>query len=507
MDMGSSSLKLAGIKADEEKITLEILQKAAISSESLDSVSAPLKKMFEAIPNSPQRVILALSPPAVRVGIIELPDMPEKEFRVAAKWEACSKFHLQPEGVAFSALPPWREEGGRKRTLVAVGEREALLARVKLLEDLGPRVGGIKPTIVSLVNHLVEARGTKALVDLGERSTRLVLTKGPKIELVRDIGIGGRDISKAIQEALDLDLPAAEKAKLQVKLPLKEGKVSPLESTIRKIVDELAAELRLSFQYHRSQSGQAQEVAGVILGGGGACLGNLSDYLSQKLGMEVKLGDPWRWIELGEKRENGQLFFPVIGVALGELLDTEANRLDLFKDELNRRRKREIIRAAPRVGLLSALLISITGFSILQMQVNNYGKQLENYRSVLNDLKNLSQTTRLMRQKKAALAEQLRQMVQLRDKQLRWSPFLRLLGFLTPQGIKWKKIEGKEDGPRVIIHLRAFSPSRESIGKYLKNLSKEDCLGEITLNGVERAKPKGYEFELSCWLKDKGRGE
>jgi len=506
LDMGNSFLKLVGLTRVGGRITLEILQRRATPPDPLTPPTPQLKEMLVAIPHPPQRVILALSPPAVQVGIMDLPDMPEREFMEAAKWEACAKFHLQPEEASFSALPPWRGAGGRKRTLVAVGKRETLLTRVKLLEGLGLKVGGIKPTTPSLINWLAEGQATKALVDLGKESTRLVLTNGHKTELVRDIGFGGRDINRAIQEALDIDLPAAEKSKLQAQLPLKGGKIPPLESTIRKVVDELAAELRLSFQYHRSQSGQGQEVAEVILGGGGALLGNLSAYLAQKLGMKVRLGGSWKGIELGERRRDGQFFFPAIGVALGELLSTDVHRLDLFRDELNRRRRRESIRAVPRVGLLSALLIAVTGFSVLQTQVNNYGKQLEDYRGVLNDLRNLSQTTRSMRQKKAALAAQLQQMAQLRNNQFRWSPLLRLLGALTPEGIQWKKIEGEEDGSLIIIHLRGTSPNRESIGNYLQNLSKEEHLGEIALNGVERAKSGRYEFELSCWLKDKGRG-
>ncbi len=509
VDMGSSSLKLVVVKTDGGRVTLEDMQMVKVPSPSPESFSLALREIIKTYPQPPQRVILALSFPDVRIRMIELPDMPDKEFMEAARWEACSKFHLEPEGVVISALSPWRGEGGGKKTLVGVVNRETLLTKVKLIEDLGLQIRGAIPTNISLVNYLVDAEGTKALLDLGDQSTRLVLAKGSKIELIRDIGIGGRDISKVVQESFNLDLPASESLKLRAKLPLKKGKIPPLESAICKLIDELAAELRLSFQYYRSKSGQ--EVDEVILGGGGACLGNLFGYLSQKLGLRVRLGDSWRRMEIGEdiigEKREGVFFFPAIGVAWGEMLDTEAGRLDLFRDELNIRRRREIIEAVPRIGLVSVLLLSITGFSVLQMQVNNYGKQLENYRNVLTDLKSLSQTTRLMRQKKAALAEQFRQISQLRGKQFRWSPLLRLLGALTPQGIRWKKIEGGEDGPRVVIRLSGLSPSREGIGEFLKNLSREDRLGEITLDKVERAKSGGYEFELSGWLTGGGGRE
>ena len=294
IDIGGSYLKLLRVKAQGERILLEDVQRTRLTSQ--DSLSSILGEMLKPFLGSPQMVILALSPPEAKVGMVELPEMSEKEFMEAAKWELCARFHLEPEGVVFSFLPPWEGEGSKIKSVVGMVEREKLLREVKLIEDLGLRLSGVKLTNVSLVNHLTAAKGIKALVDLGDQSTRLILAKDSKVELVRDIGLGGRDISKAVQEAFDLDLPASESLKSKAKLPVNEKEeVSTLESAICKVIDELAAELRLSLQYYRSRTGE--EVREVIIGGGGGCLVNLPSYLSQKMGLEVKLGAPWSGME------------------------------------------------------------------------------------------------------------------------------------------------------------------------------------------------------------------
>ena len=99
-----------------------------------------------------------------------------------------------------------------------------------------------------------------------------------------------------------------------------EGASSEIAEVIQGTVDELASEIRRSFDYFKAQSREPM-IHKIILSGGSANLGGFSTYLMNELGVDVNIGNPLEGIavvvpDTEELYNNLQQFTVAIGLAL-----------------------------------------------------------------------------------------------------------------------------------------------------------------------------------------------
>lgn len=88
------------------------------------------------------------------------------------------------------------------------------------------------------------------------------------------------------------------------------------EAAISRVLSDLADELRRSVDFHISQTPGA-EIAQVFLTGPGACIGQLDEFLRQRLGVETRVVDPLQALEISTDKEVPFLDRVGMAVALG----------------------------------------------------------------------------------------------------------------------------------------------------------------------------------------------
>ena len=122
--------------------------------------------------------------------------------------------------------------------------------------------------------------------------------EGERLRLARNISTGGTAVTKAIADALSLEVPAAQTLKEERAQLLLEGQqpgdntLVQVHEAILPVINSIFTEVRRSLDYYQTRS-RGQAVSKVILTGGTAKLKNLAPFLSEELGLPVEIGNPF----------------------------------------------------------------------------------------------------------------------------------------------------------------------------------------------------------------------
>ncbi|MFA5954851.1 MAG: type IV pilus assembly protein PilM [Patescibacteria group bacterium] len=316
IDIGTASLKLVELRSTggvPELATYGIAElplapptQARPSVEELGDTLADLVRQTKAVS---RKCYSALPTDGVFTSIISLPQLKKKEFLSAVEEEAAK---LLPRPVSEMVLDPQilgdTENGKTQRVLLVaapkdlVSRYDAIFKRAKL-ELLGLETEGFA-LIRSLVGR--DSAGV-GVIDFGASTSDITIIADAIPYLNRSMAVGGRNITVALSQALGLSLIDAEQVKRDIGLVDENGNVPEV---LEKLVRPLIEEVRYTIQQFQQRTGRSVEK--LILSGGSAMLGGLSEYIEQSLHVRTYVGDPWSRVR-----------YPV---ELGGLLQASASR-------------------------------------------------------------------------------------------------------------------------------------------------------------------------------------
>jgi Tfp pilus assembly PilM family ATPase len=249
-------------------------------------------------------VLTALSSPEVEFHSLELPpvDTPQRAQIVECEVKRLSTRQAERVQTGYWALPSLGGSGPNAIGVVVphdkVSERVELCRRAGLVcsrVDTGATALG---RFGRLLNSWTSEQ-IWGLLDLSLRQSRLVLCLADVPVLVRTVGAGGDVWTERIAEALGTSARTAEVHKRDNGIAptargVREGSSTPpaselasvLRGILRSALNEMAAEIKRSYEYVLSCY-PPRRAADLILVGGGALTRNLSEYLTSALGIPV----------------------------------------------------------------------------------------------------------------------------------------------------------------------------------------------------------------------------
>jgi len=303
VDIGSQCLKLVSLQKGSEGYTLRAFHIKDLG-EPLGSLEGStevwgevLKDMVDEAGVRGRETSCAVAGQSVVVRYIELPKMEKAELKNAIKFEAEQyiPFPIDEVYVDFHILANAPVSDPRRMKVLLVAARKELInALLQIFQKAGLRLVAIDVQSFALVNAFetfgpkVDEQVSVALVDIGAKITKIHIIKNRLSFFCRDIAIGGANLTSAIAQHLNVDFKEAEHIKKE------EGdaaEVNRISDALLPVLEDLAGELRLSFDYYENQSFEAS-VEKMYISGGGAMLKNLDKFLAQTLGVETSLWDP-----------------------------------------------------------------------------------------------------------------------------------------------------------------------------------------------------------------------
>ena len=244
----------------------------------------------------------------------------------------------------FTGMTP---EGEKAAMIVA-----AKLDQVRAVTD-AVTAAGLSPQIVDVSPMAIYnafrwsnpgAAGCSVILDIGSRTTSLILVEDEKI-YTRSIPVAGNTITKDIAQTFGCSLEEAEQLKLERGYVSLGGVTEDADEVtdrvskiVRTVLTRLHAEISRSINFYRSQQG-GNAPARLFLTGGTVRLPQLDEFFRETLQVEVGYLNPFAKIGVGAKVNRQALANDAFtlaesaGLAL-RMADVAAIRINLMPPEL-----------------------------------------------------------------------------------------------------------------------------------------------------------------------------
>lgn len=332
LDIGSRHIKAVQLKELKEGYQMERLGVISLPPELivdgsiLDSmrVVESIKELItEAKIKARDATITVSGHSSVIIKRVTLPQMSEEELNESIKFEAEQyvPFDVEDVNLDFQILGQRRDENQMDVLLVAV-KKDKINEYVSVVRD-----AGLNPVIVDIdafalenmyeVNYEVAENENVALVNIGASTININILRGGVTSFTRDSSIGSNLHTEALQREFTISYDDAERLKLgeAVEGVPQEEVGSVLMATSEDIIGEISR----SFDYFRGTSSQAGDINEIILSGGSALVKDFSTLLSERIGVDVKIAEPFRNIRIPDTFDKGYLkrVGPIMAVASG----------------------------------------------------------------------------------------------------------------------------------------------------------------------------------------------
>jgi type IV pilus assembly protein PilM len=296
-----SNVSLSESKADQQKLAkavAELVKQAGVSSRNV-AVGIPSSRVFTTV--------------------ADVDRLPASELAKAIPYQADA---LIPTPLAESKID-WALIGDspsdktKQEILLTSVPNKFVEERLDMLESIGLNVIAFEPDNLAMARALAQPDpGAQILVDVGRRSTDLVVVMNGIPHLTRSIPTGVEALVKAATQNLNIDEKQAEQFVFKFGLS-KEKLEGQVEAAISGTVDTLTVEIEKSIKFFQARYTDTK-ISRIVVTGGASVVPEFPLYLANKFGINVEIGNAWRGVSYSRDRQNELLAISnQFGVAVG----------------------------------------------------------------------------------------------------------------------------------------------------------------------------------------------
>ncbi|OGY55170.1 MAG: hypothetical protein A2951_02605 [Candidatus Buchananbacteria bacterium RIFCSPLOWO2_01_FULL_56_15] len=283
---------------------------------------------------------------------------------------------FKPSEIYFDFKTITLHEGTQEVFYVAVPQKVAD-GYVAVLQQAGLVPVALDVESVSLARALIDPATRSAepsarlLMDIGSRTTNLNIFDRGGIRQSLTVAVAGNRFTRALMAGLSLKEKDAQA--LKVKVGVSQNSERPDVSTIlQKELSRLAAEAQKLINFFQTEN--QHPVGSILLAGGSSLMPGIGDFLHQKLGLPVTVGNPLERladpVKLPAVKKNAVLFANVIGLGLRgaeakesgvdiNLLLVAPSVVSLLPPRADKTAWRRVYRSLAAFGVLSLVLVGL----------------------------------------------------------------------------------------------------------------------------------------------------
>ncbi|MFH1360308.1 MAG: type IV pilus assembly protein PilM [Candidatus Omnitrophota bacterium] len=291
IDIGNFSVKIAQMSKKEDVFTLEAVGYSRINVNKLNGLMDAIKVACEAIDLSHKKVNTSLNPENVIVRYLVLPQMTKEDLKGAMEFEIDRYVPFDKSDIVCDYMViNNKPEAKNMKVLLVAAKKQDIEERIKILKDIGldPEVLTIDSIVLKnafQLNYPEKEEKTIGLINIGSRITNINIIKEFSSYFMRDVQIGGDNITHLLKEKLEVNLDEAEQLKYTLDSQDKEK-----FKIVEPVLGNLLNEIYLSFDYYESEFGMV--VDEIFLSGGTSHLVWLADFLKENLNREIAIFKP-----------------------------------------------------------------------------------------------------------------------------------------------------------------------------------------------------------------------
>lgn len=340
VDIGSQAIKVCQVDQTSGGITLEHYGQANLPPSAIQDgvfkdhqvIAGSLAGLLDHLGITTKEAAFAISGYSVIIKKITLPLLTEKELAQTIHLEAEQHipFDVREVNLDFQILGPLKDEPDTMAVLLVAGKKDILETCQQILQLAGLEVKIADVTAFALqnayeVNYPLDGYPIAA-VDLGSELITVNVFNSAGPLFIRDLPLGGRQITEKIQHQANLSFKDAEQAKLKW-----DPAVHSLEVVGPAVLQTLTAwaeEIKRAFDFLAASDPESRP-GQVVLSGGSALIPGLAPFFSRELKLPVELFNPFARIKVSPDlfdREDLNRVAPQAVTALGLALRRRGDR-------------------------------------------------------------------------------------------------------------------------------------------------------------------------------------
>lgn len=270
-------------------------------------------------------IVAALPEFSIFTRFLELPGIKEEEIEDAVHWQAKQVIPIPVNEVQMSYLTLNKDESKNAfRVLMVAAPKKLVDLYVKVIEMAKLEPVAIETESIAAGRAIYKSSkiSDAVILDFGSQSTDMGIMTDGELVFSQSISVGSDALTRAIASEFSFEYQQAEEYKRNYGLDQSqlEGKIY---NAIKPVVDSIIAEVRRGVEFYKTRTLLASPSQYMLIGDG-SLLPGLVVYLSQSLGVNVQLADPWTGISIDKKQEailsKGK---PAYAVAVGLALKSD----------------------------------------------------------------------------------------------------------------------------------------------------------------------------------------
>ena len=456
-----------------------------------------------------RKVVMSLPRSQVTARIGAFPPASREDMRRVVEYDLADHipFPLDQVVVDFQQLGPSREQPGLIDVLVVAAPRELVREYLRVAQDLRLTVAALTVDALALddLSKMAgrEPPGLGITLEIGPRATTINVSQGERLRLTRSVGIGGNQLTLAIQQDLGVGPEEAERMKQTDGLRLLARVPQP--SAVQAWLQSLTGEIRRS-----ALSFGPAVLSRLLLVGETAAVPGLADSLQSEFGAEptaLTAGDvfPGSDVLCVEPQTADRCLTTVAAAA--RAAGRSSWTISLLPPEVLRARREGRLRRLSALGVAAVLLAMIALYVASARSVDRLEADVRSLRTKSEAAAVQQAKAEAILAERARLDDQAKSLELVRVRRYAALELLRTIGLYSTKEIVLTHFTLRPGQP---LQLRGTAPDSTVLAGLQHQLGASPLVTEASLTGADRVSRRGtatgrlsFTMEVRLWTEPK----
>jgi type IV pilus assembly protein PilM len=312
LDIGSTGVRLVELRGNTPKTLVKYAYVPLDSGLALSDSKADQQKLAQAISQlvkqagvSTKNVTVGIPSAKVFTTVADVDRLSASELAksIPLQADALIPTPLSDSKIDWALIGDSPTDKTKQEILLTSVPNKFVEERLDMLESIGLNVIAFEPDNLAMARALaLPDPKPQLLLDVGRRSTDLVVVFDGIPHLTRSIPTGVDAIVRAATQNLNVDDKQGEQ--FVFKFGLSKDKLEgQVYQAISGTIDLLSTEIEKSIKFFQTRY-TGSTIDRIVVTGGASVIPEFPLYLANRFGLNVEIGDAWRNVSFSPERQN-----------------------------------------------------------------------------------------------------------------------------------------------------------------------------------------------------------